>query len=557
MTSPLQIPLHPGYQLRRDLRRHWALFLGLAVALSIWCAVDVARRAIVDPQKPHLHMTDFTVYTEAGAAFFDGREPYDVSNIRGWKYLYPPLFALLVAPLAALSPPWQATVWFGLSSLMALGCYVECRLLLERLSKGTGTTDRLADDQEQFWIPHWEMATWILAPLFPILNCLQRGQMGLAILYPLLLGFRLVCRGSSWPALLGGGILLALPIALKVTPALPVACVLATLMVAAGLRRRDQWTDGANTDRGAPRFFGLQTVHPSTTAEISNQSPDGSPKTKRRLALFDPSSPSAPINLVEPTQLSSFGRAVWPLTGVLAGGALFLFLLPAALLGWNRNLEHLQTWHQRVGSRINDVRSDDFGENVASFRNQSLMNALFRCGNWVSHQFLGGPDDVRMDVTRGEMPMDAPLVGHILTIVRIAALLALGGVIFIAGRTGAPGLAELAFGLAGVAALVVSPVSRGHYYVFWLPAVVLLPRWLIIQGHPRRARWMATIPAGLTLLHYVLLPYAGRVGLLGIGAAAWYFAACYQTCTIRTASNALEAAQREETPEDLPLARAA
>ena len=25
-----------------------------------------------------------------GAAFFDGREPYDVTNIRGWKYLYPP-----------------------------------------------------------------------------------------------------------------------------------------------------------------------------------------------------------------------------------------------------------------------------------------------------------------------------------------------------------------------------------------------------------------------------------------------------------------------------------
>ena len=53
------------------------------------------------PEDPLQHKTDFTVYTEAGAAFFDGRPPYEVSNPRGWIYLYPPLFAMLVAPLHA------------------------------------------------------------------------------------------------------------------------------------------------------------------------------------------------------------------------------------------------------------------------------------------------------------------------------------------------------------------------------------------------------------------------------------------------------------------------
>src|SRR6266404_2813328 len=114
----------------RHIRRHWAVFAGLALTLAIWCAVDVSRRAVVDPNRPHLHMTDFTVYTEAGAAFFDGREPYEVANLRGWKYLYPPLFALLVAPLAALSPTGQVTVFFAVSVALCLGSYFESRRLL-------------------------------------------------------------------------------------------------------------------------------------------------------------------------------------------------------------------------------------------------------------------------------------------------------------------------------------------------------------------------------------------------------------------------------------------
>ena len=87
--------------------------------------------------RPGLHMTDFTVYTDAGAAFFDGREPYDVTNIRGWKYLYPPLFALLVALLAGLPSTWQAAVWFILSSLMVFGCYFECQRLIGAFNRPT------------------------------------------------------------------------------------------------------------------------------------------------------------------------------------------------------------------------------------------------------------------------------------------------------------------------------------------------------------------------------------------------------------------------------------
>ena len=99
----------------------------LALALIVWGFTDVRNRGRVDPDDPLAHKTDLTVYTEAGRAFFDGRNPYDVSNPRGWRYLYPPLFAILLAPLAALAPQWQAVVWYFVSLLFALGCWRESR----------------------------------------------------------------------------------------------------------------------------------------------------------------------------------------------------------------------------------------------------------------------------------------------------------------------------------------------------------------------------------------------------------------------------------------------
>ena len=88
------------------------------------------------------------------------------------------------------------------------------------------------------------------------------------------------------------------------------------------------------------------------------------------------------------------------------------------------------------------------------------------------------------------MPMDAPVVSKVLAVVRLAALAALGLVVLTAGRNSSLLLQGAAFGLAGVATLVVSPVSRGHYFVFWLPAVVFVPLWFGSSGgRERLSRW--------------------------------------------------------------------
>ena len=166
-----------------------------------------------------MHRTDITVYTEAGAAFFDGRDPYAVTSPRGWHYLYPPLFAIVMSPLASCAPTTQAAVWFGVSVLLCCGCFVECRHLI-RLA----TRDGVASEILESAIVVVAALTWIAA-VFPILNTLQRGQVGVAVLYPLLFGFRLVLSQRPGRQFLGGNVL-AIPVVLKLTPALPVGVVL-------------------------------------------------------------------------------------------------------------------------------------------------------------------------------------------------------------------------------------------------------------------------------------------------------------------------------------------
>src|SRR5262245_44975356 len=95
----------------------------LALAMAVWGWTDVRLRGQIHPDDLLWHKTDLTVYTEAGAAFFDGRDPYTVTNVRQWRYLYPPLFAILVSPLHGLDPEWQVLVWFVLSTLMCWGVY--------------------------------------------------------------------------------------------------------------------------------------------------------------------------------------------------------------------------------------------------------------------------------------------------------------------------------------------------------------------------------------------------------------------------------------------------
>jgi len=441
----------------------------LALVLAVWGWVDVRVRGTVEPNSA-IHKTDFTVYTEAGAAFFDGRDPYKVTNPRGWGYLYPPLFAMLVSPLHALEPPMQVLVWFGLSILMAWGCYAESLRIARAALPGE-------PDRGLFGpIPNWVGAAAITAALLPALNCLQRGQVGIAKLYLLLLGMRLLMESRSLArSFLGGGVL-------------SLAIVLFQELLAA-------WRD-----------------------------------RECRLPMPRASACSA---------------------GTLCGLALFLFLVPACLVGWNANLRHLNSWTQWLAHAGDSRTGDTFTGDGTSPRNQSFANAAHHLGNWTHYYFAGGPNDNGPEQLRlgGKgLMMDAPWARRLVLAIRLAAACLLLPMGFRLGRADDVLGRAAGFGLACVATLIISPVARAHYYVLVFPAVIFVSLWLARHGRPRAALCSAIVPAALVIAHYCALHVAGRVGLLGLGTTLWFFwaTATLAFCRDRTA---VQGQSERETPQ--------
>lgn len=433
------------------MSRSRALALAAALGALGFGLFDVRSRAALDPAAVHRHRTDFTVYTEASKALLEGRDPYAVTNARGWHYLYPPLFALLVAPLRGLDPAWQGFAWYLASVLLLWGCVAECR----RIARSLATPSRI-EAPERREVRGWMWLCAALAVVCPVVNTLQRGQVGIAVLYPLLLAYRVILDGRAAKSWIGGGVLLALPVALKVTPALPVAVLLFQQFCG-----------------GAWRKFLLCAA------------------------------------------------------GGLLGVFLFLLAAPAAVVGWDANLRHLDTFYREVATNPDLGPDENF--NKRSLRNQSFANGLYRLGNLVHHIVAEGPDDrIADDFTRAReaLPMDAPAAKRMVFLAR--ALLALLVALCAARwREGSDRLGQAAvFGFACAATLPISPISWGHHYVILLPSGLFLPAVFRHANRLGAARALAIAPAALVLLHYGALEFgAGRVGLLGVGTFAWCVAA--------------------------------
>jgi hypothetical protein len=411
------------------------------VALTIWGYASIGPRGRLDPGRTEEHKTDFTVFTEAGAAFFDGRDPYKVSNPRGWYYLYPPLFALLVAPLSIFDTASQAVIWFVFNAVLAFGCIDEGRRLWLLVAGAEARRFRV----------HALCAG--LAVFLPFLDCMQAGQLGISILYLLMLGFRLVVQSRSWLSAVFGGLILALPAVVKLVPALPVLFLL------------------------FQRWFSLVFA----------------PERRR------------------PT-----GQAIALSIGVASGSLVFLIALPATLIGWHKNLDYLRVWHARVVA--NERVGPNANFNIHSYRNQSLANAVFL---WTESTGRTAP--------RGVPPVTPR--HHHKRIVHPSVRLVIGVVLILLLGVGSA-LARkendldraTAFGLACGATLMVSPLSWGHYYMVQLPALICVPIWLARRGMTRLSSIATIIPALACWAHYVAMPYAGAIGLLGLVTAAWYLA---------------------------------
>jgi hypothetical protein len=305
----------------------------------------------------------------------------------------------------------------------------------------------------------------------PTLECLQRGQVGIALLYPLLLGFRLALTARTWLGRCLGGLVLAWPVVAKLIPALPVGMLLV------------QWL-AALLAQGRPRRSAAQGLSVSL--------------------------------------------------GVVLGLLLFAIAIPAAWIGWQPNLRHLSTWTQKVAMNRDagreakvdiDTAANQSLANAAHLLAERLRSATAGA-QWQSvddHKsnpqawmtaVVARAERRRADlgIRRGVQVFQASVLCWLLVLsvsqVRRGDLL---------GQTAV-------FGLANLAVVLVSPVAWTHYYLLGLPAFWFVPLWLARRGQPMAAAVIASVPALLVWFHYVARPWVGTIGLLGLGTAVWFVA---------------------------------
>lgn len=519
----------PAYSMVGDLRQNAVRWLVICLVMLVWGVTDVRKRAVVDAARPDRHMTDFTCFTLAGEALLRREDPYAISNIRGWPYVYLPMFAILVAPLSLVDPQTQAFIWFVISAMTLYGCYFEIRKLLD------ACRDRIPVDVAAA-IPTLLILAGLVA-LFPTLNCLQRGQVGVLKLYGVLLGARLLVssRGASQSFL--GGFVLAFPVVLKLTPALPVFCIL--LWFWGPLLFKTVASLTASIARSPlPAAGWLQSINQaisSLSKKLSRVNPeltsDRFVSSANARSVFG----SAASTGIHPA--SPFTAAM----GLACGGLFFVLLLPAAVSGWNQNLAHLRSFADKVLFPAREVYAADFGGDVYSVRNQSLGNAALRAGNFAAAAMGLADDDERLDrneVRVADTVMGGPTAQRAVTVVRYGLLLMTLFAVGLLSFDQRPASLIMAMSLGLVASLVVAPVARGHYFMLLAPAIVFAPIWLAVSGRRatfqkvlrtvpiRAARWHSGAVAGaflaaVSIFHYAALPLSGRLGMLGLATAAW------------------------------------
>ena len=191
------------------------LILLLIVALAFGGLV-VKRAAFMQRR-----MTDVDCYLRAAWAVRTGQDLYEILDPNDWHYNYPPLFAILMTPLADPPPeadragmlpfPVSVAIWYAVS----LGCLGLGVHWLAGAIERTSPNPQVRE-QRAFCRRWWALRIVpILACLLPIGHTLMRGQVNLLLLALLCGMAAATLRGRS---LLAGGCL-AGAICLKVFPA--------------------------------------------------------------------------------------------------------------------------------------------------------------------------------------------------------------------------------------------------------------------------------------------------------------------------------------------------
>ncbi len=180
----------------------------LAAALVAFSVLAVVRGAFL--RRP---MTDVQVYFRAAWAARTGGDIYTVTDENHWHYHYPPLLAILTAPLADAPRGADRTGLLPLSVSVGLWFWFNVLCLVAGVHVLASALDPGAARYGRRW---WALRVGpVVACLTPVIATLMRGQVNLFVLAVLCFACAALVRGRSWR----GGAWLAFAVCLKVYPA--------------------------------------------------------------------------------------------------------------------------------------------------------------------------------------------------------------------------------------------------------------------------------------------------------------------------------------------------
>ena len=173
---------------------------------------------------PNVYSNDFSVYYHAAQELIDGRDPYG-SSLSDWTpYLYPPLLAELLVPLALLPLPIAAYIWFLIS---AASIVLAAFLAVALLSKDTRAVGQESHSQVADVWKELIAAGAVLLVFRFVLDTFTLGQVNALVAALAVAHIYLYNRERR----LLSAIVLAIAISIKLTPALLLVYHLAKMRV--------------------------------------------------------------------------------------------------------------------------------------------------------------------------------------------------------------------------------------------------------------------------------------------------------------------------------------
>jgi len=174
-------------------RKRLGVLLVLGLALGV--GISTFYRGAISPKQ----RTDLTVFLKAGEMVAEGRadQIYKAENARSWHYVYPPILAVLLAPVSK----WPLGATVPLAYLLSLACLAGTIAFSRRFPENARPAP-------------WQIALSMFFCLPMLLNTLTRGQFGIiSLFFMAAIFYNYLARRK-----LLTGLLLALAVALKISP---------------------------------------------------------------------------------------------------------------------------------------------------------------------------------------------------------------------------------------------------------------------------------------------------------------------------------------------------